>query len=360
MGEALADEARGDRVAPAAETTRPTEPSRPLGIPSADEPSSGGVEPRAGALPDESHATYRQILENVADGVYFVDRERRITYWNRAATEISGHAREAVLGLRCPEGPLQHVDMDGHRLCQGACPLTFVLGDGQPRQADILLRHRDGHRVPVRVSVRPIRSADGLITGAVETFTDISPLIAAQRRAAQLQRLAFIDTLTGLGNRQFGERQLESALAELDRYGRQFGLLLLDIDDFKHVNDTWGHETGDTVLRALGRTLAGAARAEDFIARWGGEEFLVLVRESEPRGLGAAGERIRRMVAETRVSALGPDIAGQAAPTEIGVTVSVGGTIARTAESQLELLRRADVLLYRSKERGRNRVTVAR
>jgi diguanylate cyclase (GGDEF)-like protein/PAS domain S-box-containing protein len=300
-------------------------------------------------LPDEARTTYHEILDNVADGVYFVDRERRITYWNRAATEISGHARENVVGHRCPQGPLQHVDMEGRRLCQTACPLSYVLADGQPRQADVLLRHRDGHRVPVRVSVRPIRSQTGEVTGAVETFTDITPLLAVERRAAELERLAFIDTLTGLGNRQFGERQLESALSELDRHGRVFGLLLLDIDHFKNVNDTWGHETGDAVLRAVGRTLSGAARTEDFTARWGGEEFLVLVRESEIPGLGSAAERIRRMVAAASVNLPGAEIA---------VTVSIGGTIARPGETETQLLRRADLLLYRSKEHGRNRVTV--
>ena len=314
-------------------------------------PPSPNDQQAPGGLPDGARTTYHEILDNVADGVYFADRERRITFWNRAATEISGHPRESVVGRQCSQGPLQHVDMEGRRLCQtDACPLSCVLADGQPRQADILLHHRDGHRVPVRVSVRPILSQTGEVTGAVETFTDITALLAVERRAAELERMAFIDSLTGLGNRQFGERQLESALSELDRHGRTFGLLLLDIDDFKSVNDSWGHETGDAVLRAVGRTLSGAARTEDFTARWGGEEFLILVRESEIPGLGSAGERIRRMVAAASVSLPGA---------EIGVTVSIGGTIARPGETAAELLRRADALLYRSKERGRNRVTVA-
>jgi diguanylate cyclase (GGDEF)-like protein/PAS domain S-box-containing protein len=304
-----------------------------------------------GGLPDGAGTTYHEILDNVADGVYFADRERRITFWNRAATEISGHPRESVVGRQCLQGPLQHVDMEGRRLCQtAACPLSFVLADGQPRQADVLLRHRDGHRVPVRVSVRPIRSRAGDVIGAVETFTDLTALLAVERRAAELERLAFIDALTGLGNRQFGERQLESSLAELDRHDRPFGLLLLDVDHFKAVNDTWGHDTGDAVLRAIGRTLSGAARTEDFVARWGGEEFLALVRESEVTGLTSAGERIRRMVAAAIVSIPG---------SEISVTVSIGGTIARAAETATQLLRRADALLYRSKERGRNQVTVS-
>ncbi len=292
----------------------------------------------------------REILDDVADGVYLVDRDRRITFWNRAATEISGHPPEAVVGHRCPTGPLQHVDAEGRRLCQTACPLSFVLADGQPRQADVFLRHRDGHRVPVRVSVRPIRSSTGEVEGAIETFTDITPLLALQRRAAELERLAFIDALTGLGNRQFGERQLESYQAEQDRHGRRFGLLLLDVDRFKDINDRLGHEAGDALLRSLGRTLAGAARTEDFVCRWGGDEFVVLVREGDAVGVASAGERFRSMVAVSSAAVDGAELA---------VSVSVGAAISGSGGTPAELLRRADAALYVSKKRGRNRLTVS-
>jgi diguanylate cyclase (GGDEF)-like protein/PAS domain S-box-containing protein len=305
-------------------------------------------DPRAASIHDQ--VSYREILENVAEGVYFVDRDRRITFWNRAATEISGHPPETVVGHRCPNGPLQHIDGEGQLLCETGCPLSCTLADGNPRKADVFLRHRDGHRVPVRVAVRPIRSKAGEVIGAVETFTDLTPLREATRRAAQLERLAFIDVLTGIGNRQFAERQLESYLSQQDRHGRGFGLLLLDIDGFKAINDTHGHEAGDAVLRMLGRTLAAAARAEDFVARWGGDEFLVLVREGTAANLEAAGQRIRRMTAASAVTVNG---------TEIRVTVSIGGVVAKPGESAPDLLRRADTLLYQSKGEGRDRLTVS-
>ena len=304
--------------------------------------------PESGAGVED--VSYREILENVAEGVYFVDRDRRITYWNRAATEISGHPPERVVGHRCPTGPLQHVDGEGQLLCETGCPLSFTLADGKPREAEVFLRHRDGHRVPVRVAVRPLRSAAGQVVGAVETFTDMTSFREVTRRAAELERLAFIDVLTGIGNRQFAERQLDSYLSYQDRHGRAFGLLLLDVDDFKGINDARGHEAGDAVLRMLGRTLAGAARAEDFVARWGGDEFLVLVREGSAAALRAAGERVRRMVAASSVATAG---------TDIDVTLSIGGVVARPGESAADLLRRADALLYRSKAEGRNRVTIS-
>jgi len=292
---------------------------------------------------------YREILDGVADGVYFVDRERRITYWNRAAAEISGHKEADVLGIPCPDGGLEHVDAAGNRMCHTACPLTAVLQDGQPRQEDAFLHHADGHRVPVRICVRPIRSPTGEVVGAVETFTDTSSLLEAQRRAAELERLAFIDPLTGLANRRFAEHELASSVAERARHGRMFGVLLLDIDQFKRVNDEHGHQVGDAALRMLGRTLAGSARSDDFVARWGGEEFLVLVREYELERLHTAAERIRRMV-ETSTLPLG---GGRI----VALTVSIGGCLSRSDDGPADLLGRADALLYESKAAGRNRVT---
>ncbi len=293
---------------------------------------------------------YKEILDGVADGVYFVDRERRITYWNRAAAEISGHQEADVLGVPCPDGGLEHVDAAGNRMCHSACPLTAVLQDGRPRQEDAFLHHADGHRLPVRICVRPLRSPAGEIVGAVETFTDTSSLLEAQRRSAELERLAFIDPLTGLANRRFAEHELASSVAERARHGRMFGVLLLDVDQFKRVNDQHGHQAGDAALRMLGRTLAGCARTDDFVARWGGEEFLVLVREYELERLRAAGERIRRMVeASTLPLGGGPAVA---------LTVSIGGCLSRPDDGPADLLRRADALLYQSKAAGRNRVTV--
>ncbi len=266
---------------------------------------------------------YRDILENVSEGVYFVDRHRRITFWNDAASEITGYSPDALLGRECPSGPLRHVDDEGRPLCRDGCPLTSVLRDGSPRKATVFLQHRDGHRLPVRVSVRPIRDASGKITGAVETFADDSALVDSRRRASEMERLAFADMLTGLGNRRFAEQQLSRQAAAFERHGRPFGLLLIDIDHFKKVNDVWGHEVGDAVLAAVGRTLAGIIRGDDFVGRWGGEEFLALVTEADEARLVAAAERCRRMVEGCSL---------QHASASLSVTVSLGGALARCGE----------------------------
>lgn len=114
---------------------------------------------------------YKTILDNLFDGVYFVDSERRITYWNKGAERISGFFEAEVLNLACYDNILNHVDETGKRLCLDGCPLAEVLKDGIPRQAEVFLRHKAGHRVPVAVRITPVYEGNTIV-GAVEIFSD--------------------------------------------------------------------------------------------------------------------------------------------------------------------------------------------
>ena len=148
---------------------------------------------------------YRELLDNLLDGVYFVDAERRITYWNKGAERISGYAAGEVIGSRCSDEILVHVDGQGRCLCTDGCPLQASLDDGEIHEAEVFLHHKDGHRVPVQVRVAPIRAEGGRITGAVEAFTDNATALAALQRVEELQAIAYVDSLTGVANRAFTE-----------------------------------------------------------------------------------------------------------------------------------------------------------
>jgi len=132
---------------------------------------------------------YKRLLDSLYDGVYFVDRERRITYWNRAAERLTGYAAEEVVGRSCSDNLLVHVDDAGRQLCLCGCPLWATMADHVPREADVHLRHKRGHRVPVSVRAMPITGDDGEVLGAVEVFHDNSAKREAQRRTEQLQQL---------------------------------------------------------------------------------------------------------------------------------------------------------------------------
>jgi len=291
-----------------------------------------------------------KLLDNVFDGVYFAGKDKRITYWNEGAEKITGYSAAEVMGKRCSDGVLKHVDGYGTVLCEGACLLEKAISDGCPHEAEVYLHHKDGHRVPVLTRVVPIHGRNGDTIGAIEIFTDKSPSAAIRQRIQTLERLALIDPLTELGNRRHGEINLRTRLTEMRRYGWPFAVLFIDIDDFKDVNDRYGHAVGDRVLRMVARTLFHNVRPFDFVIRWGGEEFLVILTNIEENDARVVAEKLRSLVARSGLRVAG-DI--------IRVTVSIGVTLARPGDTLETLLKRADASLYESKCAGKNRVSSA-
>ncbi|MGA2924883.1 MAG: diguanylate cyclase [Solirubrobacteraceae bacterium] len=237
------------------------------------------------------------LLDGLSEAIYLVDGNRTILFWNQACERLTGYEAKDVVGHRCYEDILRHIDQQGQQLCWGLCPLAITIQDGQPRRCQVWLHHRDGHRLPVQIAVRPVRNAQGEIIGALEAFTDASTSAATRARLREMERLAMIDPLTDIPNRRFLEMSLASRLAEVRRYGRSLSVALLDIDKFKTINDTHGHQTGDAALKMIAKLLVANARGEDVIARIRGDEFVILLQNADPRGaasLPAATDADRR------------------------------------------------------------------
>jgi len=292
---------------------------------------------------------YKDLLENLYDGVYFVDQERKITYWNKGAERISGYSPERVIGSFCHDNLLQHVTENGVQLCHNGCPLLATIKDGNPREAEIFLRHAEGYRVPVWVRTSPIRDEKGDIIGAVEVFSNNQSLTRMKRRVSKLEKTVVYDPLTQIGNRKHIEVKINSALNEYKQMRFPFGVLFIDIDHFKSINDTYGHLTGDKVLRAVANTLRHNLRESDTCGRWGGEEFLALVFNIDNDTLKGIAEILRSLVEQTIVT----NETGQPK-----VTISVGATLVRNGDTLESLISRADKLMYQSKTNGRNCVTI--
>jgi diguanylate cyclase (GGDEF)-like protein/PAS domain S-box-containing protein len=292
----------------------------------------------------------RAILDTLDEGVYFVDRERRITFWNRGAARITGHARGDITGRVCADR-LFGMDDRGCILCRSACPLLATMDDGVPREAQVYLIHAEGHRVPVMLRVMPVRDEQGEVVGAVEVFTDSPAVVGYLRRISELSQEVDQDALTGIGNRRFIEREIDGRMGECHRHRSCAGLMLLDVDHFKGVNDRYGHAIGDRVLRMVANTLRHNIRSSDAVGRWGGEEFAVVIGQVLDQGvLEQLAEKLRMLVERSMLA------------TErgyISVTVSIGATLMQAGDTPQSLLRRADELLYRSKDLGRNRVSLA-
>ena len=172
------------------------------------------------------------------------------------------------------------------------------------------------------------------------------------RKEAELERLAITDALTGLYNRRFFKSRLAAEVGRAQRYGRTLSLVMLDLDNFKEINDQHGHQVGDHVLAEVGKILAGNVRASDIVCRYGGEEFAVLLPETGPEQAGQAAEKLRTRLKEHFRS--GDDA--------VALTVSLGVASypSPSVADENDLVKRADAALYEAKGLGRDRVEGAR
>jgi diguanylate cyclase (GGDEF)-like protein len=187
------------------------------------------------------------------------------------------------------------------------------------------------------------------VIGAVEIFSDNSTEIDARRKLEAMNRLAFLDHLTQLPNRRFMEMSLQTAVSEFQVHKDPLGVLVLDLDGFKDINDSFGHSCGDRALLEAANTLIGALRPTDIVGRWGGDEFLAIVRNVNLESLRELAERCVVLISETSVPC------NETA--RIPLVISVGAALSRPGETPKTLFQRADKLMYRSKAEGRGRAT---
>jgi diguanylate cyclase (GGDEF)-like protein/PAS domain S-box-containing protein len=291
---------------------------------------------------------YRAILESLSDGVYFVDPDRRITFWNKGAEYITGFTRTEVIGHRCSDNILNHVDANGNAMCETEqCPLTKVLNSHTFGSEVVFLHHRNGHRIPVKVKATPMFNEQGQIVGATEIFSE-SVEYDLHQKIRELESTALMDPLTGIGNRRYLDTHLDSHLHSFKRYGSNFGIMMIDIDHFKIINDNFGHDIGDRVLKMVANTLGANIRASDHLGRFGGEEFVIILPNVTQDKLVSVSDKLRTLIESSFISVGKQDI---------NVTISIGTTICLPDDDNYKILKRADRLLYYSKQNGRNRVS---
>jgi diguanylate cyclase (GGDEF)-like protein len=194
-------------------------------------------------------------------------------------------------------------------------------------------------------------SGGGELSHLASVFNDMVRRLREGR--AELERLSVTDELTGLANRRRLTAELERELRRSGRHGHPFAILMLDVDRFKHFNDTYGHPAGDAVLKRLASTVRECVRDVDTVARYGGEEFVVILPETPAAEAARVAERIRASAEADRFTPDGGSVA-------LNVTVSIGyAGFPENAGTPDALIAAADQALYRSKESGRNRVSAA-
>ena len=299
--------------------------------------------------PFDENKFHKSLIDNLYDGVYFVDTNRLITYWNKGAERITGYPAREVIGKFCHSNILDHVNDSGQHYCTEGCPLMATIKDGEPRETEVHLRHADGHRVSVLVRTSPMYDEQDNVIGAVEVFSNNQSLFKMKRRVDELEKDNFRDGLTHVGNRKFMEMKINTAIEEYHQHHASFGLLFIDIDHFKSINDTYGHQEGDHVLQSVAKAMTDHLRGTDICGRWGGEEFVAIAQNVNLKSVLHIAEKLRAMIANSVIPI---------DEKKISVTTSIGAVVVHETDTKDSLIERADQLMYQSKQGGRNRVTL--
>jgi diguanylate cyclase (GGDEF)-like protein/PAS domain S-box-containing protein len=289
---------------------------------------------------EASERRTRAFLDTTQDGVIVIGEDGVIREFNAGAGIMLGHRPSEVIGTSVTGLMLPDVAKQHDQYVRGAASETKRFMGGR---RDIIARHKDGRTVPVEIMVsETVYGGERLHVGILRDITDRKAL------EAELRQQADTDGLTGLLNRRAFMVATEKAFDLARRHGRPLALLLLDADHFKRVNDTHGHPAGDAVLVELSRIATACLRRSDRLGRIGGEEFAVLLPETDEAGTIAFAERLLSDIRAARV-----DIGGEAPLT---FTVSIGiALLTPEMESHEALVQSADQALYAAKSGGRNR-----
>ncbi|MED5490969.1 MAG: diguanylate cyclase [Pseudomonadota bacterium] len=301
------------------------------------------------------------IVQSIDVGVVVMDRDYNVEIWNSFMENHSGvgadkAARQSLFTLfpEIDQGWFTHKVETAVMLGTRA----FTIWEQRPN-----LVHFKSYQ-PItgmademyqNVTILPLRSSTGKTDHVCLIIYDVTGVAVNKRQLesanTKLQELALRDGLTGLLNRRYWESCLEREFARHQRYDNPVSLVIFDIDHFKRVNDTYGHQTGDEVIRATARITSQLVRETDFAGRYGGEEFVVLLPGTTLDGAAQFAERLRSTIERQQLDYQGSPLT---------FTISLGvATLADDMAGYQALLERADKALYQSKEGGRNRVTVS-
>jgi diguanylate cyclase (GGDEF)-like protein/PAS domain S-box-containing protein len=279
------------------------------------------------------------IIESSEDAIVSLTPDGVIESWNPGAEALYGYTASEAVGRRISlVEPLGRPD-------DSRAVLPLIRRGEAVKSLETGRVRKDGREVHVSLTVTPIVDAAGTVIAAAEIGRDVTARKQMERRVAYL---AYHDDLTGLPNRLMFAEHLDLALARAQRHGYSVAVLYVDLDDFKHTNDTFGHEAGDELLRQVARRLERATRATDLVARQGGDEFLVLIGDL-PADSSPGPREIARTIAEhvTRTLAAPASLDGRAISAGGSVGIALYPDDAMTAD---DLLRRADAAMYRAKE----------
>jgi diguanylate cyclase (GGDEF)-like protein/PAS domain S-box-containing protein len=286
---------------------------------------------------------HREVVSGLLEGVMVVDTDARVVLINEAAARLFGVAVDEIVGRPLSAVPVDLLDDRGRLLEPDCLPLARALRGEEVRSVVVRLVRRDGTLLWVEAHANPLMDEEGELYGAVASYDDVTLRVEEDRRT---RHEADTDPLTGLANRRALERTLAGALARAAARGRVAAVLMLDLNGFKAINDSYGHAAGDAALREVARRLRRCVRERDLVARLGGDEFVVLLTDVGGSS-GAAQEACERV--DAALSA--PIVLEQG---EMTLRAAIGvATFPGDGADAPTLLAHADRAMYAAKYRRR-------
>lgn len=270
------------------------------------------------------------IFDAIGEGIMVTGPDTTIISVNHAFTAITGYSQEQAVGRAFDFLRSEEQDADFYH------EIKRVLKREGHWSGELQQRRKDGESYLEWLSINAVNDDQGELIYYIGILKDMTSVHNLRHRADH-------DPLTDLYNRYVFQQHLEEEMRRSNRYGGSFSLIMFDIDHFKSVNDRYGHDVGDRVLQRIAASVARAVRDPDILARWGGEEFMILLPETDAEKAGVLCERIREDISRTDFEGVGH------------VTVSLGVADSCRGESREALLRNVDSALYQAKASGRNR-----
>ena len=287
-----------------------------------------------------------KLIEAMHDGVVFVDAQARITLWSKGTERLTGISSEAAIGRAFVPSLLDMCSHSEHRITDDACPVAkSLITNTQLRQRLLVFGRQDQH-IAIDLHTIPVHSPEGKVQGATVLLHDAQPEATLEEECEALQAEVTKDPMTKIANRAEFDRMLALFIEAHTQAKQPCSLIMCDIDHFKNINDTYGHQAGDEAIISMANLLSSLCRAGDLVARYGGEEFAVLCADCSNADGARRAEQIRRKLSELQHSCLGNK----------RITASFGVTERQAGDTPETMLRRSDRALLMAKEQGRNQV----
>ncbi|MBI9106353.1 MAG: GGDEF domain-containing protein [Spirochaetales bacterium] len=296
---------------------------------------------------------YEQVLDAINLGIVIIDANYKVKEWNRWMEIQSRIDKKDIIDTNIFNHYPNLKSASFMRSCKSVLKFGNYVFFSQKLHKYLFplmvtgVYSKSFDYMQQSCSMTPLRDNDGNVTNIVITVQNVTENVFLEK---SLKAMVLEDGLTGIYNRRYLDKRLEEEFFRFKRTGRSLSLIMLDIDDFKKINDTYGHPFGDTVLKRIAETCMSVTRDSDVLARFGGEEFCLILPESERAGALAFGERLRKAIADLKIPF---NKAGK----DISLTASLGISVVDSqTESGAALLKEADAALYFSKKNGKNMV----